>query len=178
MRLGGNFSSQYRYWSSHAAFCATPSFIWAYVAGFNTTASIVGMLAGIACFIGIYACISSRSWFRLRVRDSLFGRAAHIGAKIRSAIALVGLLAFPLHFPPFVWATFIDLYCGAIATSIVETAVGQTLSPRNIGSFGRQFLFAFSTTMVDGCVLSLSLFATVFICLLLIATLRSRREIG
>jgi hypothetical protein len=171
MRLSGTFGSQLKYWTAHALFCATPSFIFALGGGYDSFSAVSAMLAAIAVFIFLYAYISSRRVFNDRIKSSALGHAIALGAKLRSLIAGCGLAGFffggffPFSRFPF-FLTLPDMYCGAAAINIVEYFAGKTFYQLGSQNGFETFYTTFFITAVDGVLLSGTLVALIFLCLI------------
>ena len=177
MPLGGNFRSQLRYWARHAFFCATPSFILAYVGGFQSWSAVSAMLLAVMAFVVIYALFSSSQFFQSKIKPGPLGQAIHLGAKTRSILSTIGLLTYftpgfaASRFPMF--PLFPDMYCGVAAMLLSESLTSEPTY--NMGSReGLDTCFrTFLITTFDGVILSGTLVVVVLACLIAI---RLRRK--
>ena len=171
MPLSGNFTSQIRYWAGHAFFCATPSFILAFSGGFDSWTSVAAMLSAIATFVCMYAYASSRPYFQ-KLRPGLIGRAVHLGAKVRSIVAVLGLIATfapaLTNSRPIVYLLLPDMYCGMVAIQLTEELSGRAIYQMGGQNSVDTFVRTFSITFIDGTLLSTTLFAVVLACLLVL----------
>lgn len=168
MPLSGNFTSQLKYWAGHAFFCATPSFILAYGAGFDSWSAVAAMLSAVALFVALYALVSSRRYFQIKIKPGLLGQAIHIGAKLRSTLSFLGLATFltpalKLNVP--IYPLMPDLYCGILAVQLTEFITNKMVyrmgTQEGFDTFWRTFLI----TTFDGVLLSGTLFVVVLLCL-------------
>ena len=152
MPLCGNFKSQLRFWGSHAIFCATPSFFFAFVGDFASLGGIAGMSLGIMVWVGIYAALTSSTFANRHFLNSPLGRAVWLGAKIRSGLAVAGLLFFFVQ--PFVhigvpgFFLMPELYAGFLSIEVVTYVTG-------IAHYGFQQL-SFHGAMIYTLLLTLS----------------------
>jgi len=158
------FSSQFLYWSCHALFCATPSFVLAIFAGYQSATAIAAMLSGIATFIALYALFTSSKKYQERYRDSLFGEAVRIGAKLRSAFSLFAMLWFFTSSNDGGVLVRTDMYAGMIAIKGIERVFGEANFELPKSDTWECFYRTYLTTVLDGLLLSGTLFAAVFFC--------------
>ena len=195
-----NYTKALKYWSVHAIFCATPSFLIAYGSGYNSFASVAGMLLAIVAFIGIYAGVSSSHHYRTKADRYSFGRIVHIAASVRSfvsALGLIGLLSTVLHHSRIelrddaglAFLYLPDMLAGMIAVAFSSSLFGflgvrgvpsSTNSIESVGSFflgnERALIPTFVTTFCEGVILSgtlLFLVLLVFVCVRLVRWIRA-----
>lgn len=163
---------------------ALPSYLIAVVwLGFwESRTAHLAMLAAAATFVLGYSTVTA-SMGIFRDGESLFSRALRAGLVIRIIISLVTLIAVPLG--PFLMLTP-DLWCGFLASIVVtkvlglpplmeRTYTGASAAP-NIDVQLPGFLEVYSTTILEGLVLSFLLFILSFL-MILILQMRDRKRL-
>lgn len=83
-------------WAVRGAFCATVSFIWALVAGFDSPFEIAGMVAGVAAWVTLFAAYCAWQELAPRRGGELFVRALKVAAWIKFGASAAGGLLFLL----------------------------------------------------------------------------------
>ena len=123
--------SNFRYWSCHVSLNAAPSFIIACaISSPPLDARIAGMTAGVATFIAGYTCMTGSPWFRRKVSGTSFGNAVRLATRIRTTLALIGLIGslgyiHSLKAPFLNGLALLEVYAGLFAGQIVEST-GKT----------------------------------------------------
>lgn len=77
-------------WALRGSLCATVSFGWAWVAGFNSPFEIAGMVAGVAFWVALFAGYCAWSGLALRRGRETFARALKVAAWIKSGTSVAG----------------------------------------------------------------------------------------
>lgn len=161
-KFSAAFLTQIRYWSFHCILNALPSFWIAlkFLQLWKQPSSVVAMICAIITFIFLYAAVTSFSE-PLSDRQHLFSRALRLGAKFRAWISAGSLVA--LLFGKDVMVMLPDMWCGFLAAALVNQAFGG-----NTPASSFSFLQVYSTTMVEGFILSfllllISFFAVIFL---------------
>jgi hypothetical protein len=141
-------------WSLVCTVSATPSFFWGVLT--IATAQALAMLTGVAIFVGLYTAgdqwTQQARWRRNRpLRLSL-----KIGYITRLAISVI----FPV-------GGFIDMFCGIFSISVAEFVTNSNMvwghGVEQGGALGAGFVFTLITTLIQGAVLNVILFAYVLL---------------
>ena len=171
------FPKQLGHWSIHGLCNALPSFIIAlvFLHLWQSPQAVAAMVLAILIFIIAFAVMTSLSW-PLSDRTHVLGRAVRLGAKIRSWIACISI---PLAFTPAMSITP-DFWCGYIAAAVQNEIFralhlgGATTSMMD--SFGNaSFLPVFTTTMLEGFIISFLLLMIAFFCVIFLQAKERRR---
>ena len=172
------FSRQLQYWSLHCSLNALPSLgiALAYLGLWKNPAGVVAMLVAILTFVFLFAALTSLRG-PLSNPGHVVSRSLKLGTKIRSWISGISLLMLPLG-PAMLFMP--DFWCGFLSVSILNQAsrrLGleiQLLSgnPSN-GSVG--FLTVYTTTMLEGFILSFLLLMISFFALFFLHRKAQRR---
>lgn len=145
-------------WTLICVVSAGPSFFWGCVLH-HQFEHIVGMIAGIAVFILGYTMVECSTAYRRVIRWPHVRRTVWIGYGTRLAMSII----FPI-------ALMVDFWTGAISFSVVQSLTSD--DPDNAS-----FFIVFLTTIVQGTLLNVVLFAYMALvwCLVwLVARLRRR----
>lgn len=178
------FPKKLRYWSIHAIFCATPSFIMAVQLGYFRMASIAGMLAAIASFILLYTFITSSNLYdRVIEGRSSLRTIVHRAAVLRSVVSAVGILGFANQFTFFLF--YPDFIAGIYSIGLSELIFRRVLGIRlpSIGSpnssdfeffMGNQaaFIPTYITTIFEGVIISVTLLLLILLFVVIHSILR------
>ena len=161
------FGHYLAYWSKHAFFCATPSFVMAIMFGYSHTSQIIAMLLAIATFIAFYAAVSNS---RINNENRLWiGKHIHLAAVIRSIVSGIGLLGLTLsmHWKSAFTLAIPDFYAGLLATvgykwifdSLIDICpvVGAHEYYTEKCSLFNMFFETYVTTLIEGAILSITL---------------------
>ncbi len=127
----GRLFSRFVLWTLVCGVSAAPSYIWA-----APTYDRVGMICGVAVYIGLYTAASMTSTAKQIETEPLVRRAVRIGYITRIIISVV----YPI-------GMAVDLIPGLMSISVVKNALGH--------EFG--FEFALYTTLVQGTFVNLIL---------------------
>lgn len=79
------------FWTIHGTVCAAPSFLMA-LTEYDTTPSILGMIAGTLLVIAFYSWMSLPGRIGLFTRQTAFTRAVRIAAHLRAGVSCVYLI--------------------------------------------------------------------------------------
>lgn len=145
-------------WLAICGVSAGPSFVFALglTTGVSPIDEILGMLAGIFCFVLAYTFAELRPATQRLMSDRRIRLTARIGYGIRVAMSI----AFPI-------SMFVDLWIGLIS-------VGITSSFHTAGEPPGGFLWHFVTTIVQGILLNIVLLALMlFIYVIVLAVYRN-----
>jgi len=160
---------QARYWGLHCSVNALPSFIVAtfYLQMVKDPLALIAMILAILTFVVGYTLITSIDGL-FSDSDSLLSRALRIGVKFRLVVSLASL---PFLLPTAAVLFVPDVWAGMLAAGVVN-AVGQYLggSVQLIGptDSGAPMLAVYLTTILEGLILSMSLFMISFFSLLVL----------
>lgn len=165
------FCRQLRYWTFHCLMNALPSFIIAAVwLKLRGPLAVSAMLAAIGTFILLYAALTSLKG-PLADPNHVFSRALKLGAKIRAWISGLSLLVLPFEnliiFTP-------DFWCGFLSFGLLNRAAELFQPGTNSFNFfngnaaAKGFLPIYTTTLLEGFILSfillmISFFAVIFL---------------
>ncbi len=171
------FPKQLGHWSIHGLCNALPSFIIAlvFLRLWKSPQAVAAMVLAVAIFIIAFAVMTSLSW-PLSDRTHVLGRAVRLGAKIRSWIACISI---PLAFTPAMSITP-DFWCGFIAAA-VQNEIFRALhlgdaTTSMMDSLGNaSFLPVFTTTMLEGFIISFLLLMISFFCVIFLQAKERRR---
>ncbi len=173
-----NFRKQLGHWAFHGFFNALPSFI---VAAFflrlHSPAALLAMVSAIGFYVMVFAVITSLPG-PLAEQDHPLSRAIRLGTKIRTGIACVSL---PLVIVgPYAIFLAPDTWCGFLAV-VVQNKLAEWLGVRSSsfsvdgGGALMRFLPVFTTTMLEGFIISFLLLMISFFCVMFIQA-RERRK--
>lgn len=174
------FPKQLGHWAIHGLCNALPSFIIAMIfLGLRNPIAILAMLSAVCVFVVAFAVVTS--WpGPLSEKSHVLGRAIHLGAKIRSWIAGLSLLLFPFGISAVFFAP--DFWCGWLAVMIqgeMEKWFGiQGFALRALdetGNASASFLPVFTTTMLEGFIISFLLLMISFFCVIFLQAKAHRR---
>lgn len=173
-----------RYWSMHAVFCATPSFIFAIFVGFNQIASIIAMILAVVTFIFFYSVAS----LKLSRIGGELKKAIHCAAAIRSCISAIGLVGLTLSLK---WESMAalaapDIMAGIVAVTVVSNVIGLDSFIRSFPSRGpggepeqgstlTEFICTYLSTIAEGVILSGTLLLLV-LPVFIVVRFRARRR--
>ncbi len=164
---------QFRFWAGHCSLNALPSFLIAliWLELWKSPAGILAMLAAVATFIVLYSVATSLRG-PLSDPESALSRALRVGLKLRCWISV---LSVPVVLIPGLAILAPDLWCGFLATMVLETASNAVGLDFNVdmrrsmsrGMTGPDFLSVYATTLLEGFILSfllamISFFALAF----------------
>jgi len=90
------FRAELSGWSLRGGLCATVSFVWALVTGFNSPFEIAGMAAGVAVWAGLFAAYCAWPGGAVRRGRQPIGRALKVAAWIKFGTSAAGGLFFLL----------------------------------------------------------------------------------
>ena len=168
------FSSRLRYWTIHAFFCATPSFIFAYTGmGYDRVSSVLAMLLAILVFILGYSLVTSSNIYSSKIDGkSWLKKIVHRAAVFRSFVSGLGFISFTSPSLQFLFVP--DIYAGILA-SILTTRFfeffGYSFSPRGLENpmspdifwLGDQYSFipTFVMTVCEGLIITATILALV-----------------
>jgi len=170
------FPRQLRYWMFHCSLNALPSFFIAffYLNLRDNVYAVAGMLAAIVTFILLYATLTSLPG-PFADQTHLLPRALKVGARIRGWISGITLLFLPatplLLFTP-------DLWCGQLAIIMINQLApftGTSYSNYGPSPTNSSFLSIYSTTLLEGFILSFILLMISFFALIFLQS-RERRK--
>jgi hypothetical protein len=172
------FPKQLGHWTIHGICNSLPSFIIAlvFLHLWKSPQAVAAMLLAIAIFVVVFAVVTSLPW-PFSDRSHVLGRAVRLGAKIRSWIAVISL---PLALTPALALTP-DFWCG-FAAAAVQNEIFRALhvggrSTNLIDSFGNaSFLPVFTTTMLEGFIISFMLLMISFFCVMFLQS-RERKKL-
>lgn len=170
------FPQQLKHWTFHCTINALPSFIIAaaWMKMYRQPACLAAMLLAIACFILIYATLTSLPG-SLNEKDSLTSRAIRLGAKIRSWIAgiSVPLACTPaLMFTPDLWVGMFSMQ----AVTWVAKTLGHSHAVIDMDRTSHP-VAVFATTLLEGAILSIILLMIAFFALIILQA-KARRKIA
>ena len=177
------FSKQLGHWTIHGICNALPSFI---IAGsflnlWKNPEALLAMLLAICVFIVGFAVITSLST-PFGDRSHLLGRAVRLGAAIRSWIAglslllLVGGPSAPK--PGFMFVP--DIWCGFLAV-LLQNKLCEVFHLRGSsfsidgGGADMHYFAVFTTTMLEGFIISFLLLMISFFCVIFLQAKARRR---
>jgi len=168
-----HFTSELRYWSKHAAFCSSPSFILAIAYGdFNSVSGVTGMLLGIATMIVAFAVISSTSLFTSQNPQGIFRRSVRMGASIRSVISAIGLIGAV--YQPLVLLALPDIWSGLLAIFAIKFIFQGITGPDFWVGTPDGLIPTYATTILEGLIISVTL---LFIALIVSGILQLRAKV-
>lgn len=130
-------------WAWCGALCALPSFCWAIAMTDRHPTQLPAMLLGVVTYVLAFAWFTARPSYREGVERSDFGWALRVAANTRAALAPVMLLG------P-------DMLLGAISMGLVQWSPPKSNSPA--WALGSPFLLTFVTTLVQGALVSATMF--------------------
>jgi len=146
-----SFLRQLGIWGLHTTICAAPSFVIAYMSGFQTLTSIAAMLCGIVSMIFLYAGIYTQTRIA-GTGNSAFRRAARYGARTRSVMCLLVLPTMGI-FPPLASVILLpDLFAGYIALTGVNLITGRNSTITNASFFQVYSATVLEALMVSGAI--------------------------
>jgi hypothetical protein len=154
------FPREFALWGLRGALCATSSFWWALMAGFNAPAEIAGMVAGVVGWVAIFAGLCAWRGEKWPGRADRLVRALKVATWIRFSISALGGLGFALSSlgpkgsmtDAGIIGMMPDGWCGIVAVHLVAQVGG--MNPERLAkldSFGWTAL----TTLVDGALFAL-----------------------
>lgn len=172
------FRRQLRYWAIHCMINALPSLAIAlgWLGLWKSPGAISAMLAAIGSFILLYATLTSVQG-PLSDQNHLLHRAMKLGAKIRAWISGISLVMVPLgtltFFTPDFWCGWLSI----MTLNFVERRFGTggeffTPSP---GTATVDFWKVYTTTLLEGFILSVLLMMISFFCVIFVQS-RDRRR--
>lgn len=172
------FPRQLRYWSLHCLLNAGPSLGIAlgWMGLWQSPVAVAAMFSAIATFILLYSVLTSLRG-PLADPDHILSRALKLGARIRAWISFISLLAIPtgilVLFTP-------DYWCGMIAITLLNGAtrfLGATepffVADPDVAQ--RHFLPVYTTTLLEGFILSFLLLMIAFFSLIVLQS-RDRKR--
>jgi len=173
------FPRQLRYWSLHCLLNAAPSLGIAlgWMGLWQHPSAVLAMLTAIATFIGLYSVITSLRG-PLTDPNHMLSRALRLGAKLRAWISGLSLLILPTGF----LIMFIpDFWCGMLAVSLLNGAsrhlgMSGTFFRFDRGDATGGFLPVFTTTMLEGFIISFLLLMISFFALIVLQ-MRDRKKL-
>jgi len=156
------------FWLIHSSLNSCPGFYLAlqYRGVGDQPPAILGMLAAILTFAFAYAILTT--YYRpLSDKASLFHQALKVGLKIRVIVVILSLISFPLgfFFSP-------DLWCGVAVVSLYRAAS----VPLDLPPF-HTFPAIYSMTILEGLLLSITLFIFSFLALLVLNAKAKRKAL-
>lgn len=174
------FPKQLGHWTIHGICNALPSFIIAMILlGLRTPVAILAMLSAVAVFVLAFAVVTSLPG-PLSEESQVLGRAIRLGARIRSWMAGLSLLFFPFGESTFFFTP--DFWCGWLAVMIQGEMEkwfgiqGFALRPLDeTGDASVRFLPVFTTTLLEGFIISFLLLMISFFCVIFLQARESRR---
>ena len=174
------FPKQLGHWAIHGLLNSFPSLIIALVglSLWRSPQAVAAMLLAILIYIVAFATITSmRGPFS--DESHTLGKAVRLGATIRSWI---GGISIPLALTPAAFITP-DFWCGFIAVAIynqVDRVLRGAPYPRGISNIVQrgEFLPVFTTTMLEGFIISFLLLMISFFCLIFLQARERRRFLG
>jgi hypothetical protein len=177
--FAARFPKQLGHWALHGSFNALPSFIIAMflMELWRHPFAIAGMLSAIGFFIVAFA-VSTSLPGPLADRNHMLSRSIRMGTKIRTVIACISI---PMSFTPFVFLAP-DVWCGLFAIS-AQNAVCRFLSMESSivsldgGMAKTRFLPVFTTTMIEGFIISFLLVMISFFCVIFLQARERKRMI-
>lgn len=171
------FPKQLGHWTIHGICNALPSFIIAlvFLHLWKSPQAVAAMVLAVTFFIVAFAVATSLSW-PLSDRKHVLGRSVRLGAKIRTWIACISV---PLACTPAMSITP-DFWCGFVAAGAqneifraLHLGRGET---NMLDSFGNaSFSAVFTTTMLEGFIISFLLLMISFFCVIFLQA-RERRK--
>ena len=167
----------FTYWLKHCALNASPSFIigGVFLGFFHRPSAIFAMLAGVFTFVLLYTAFTGHVMQRVEPNQTL-RRALKAGIKFRVVItvwSLVGLVSLGIFSPDF-WAGVIAVNVYKMLPCLPEfPAVGRstTLLDPDLG----QLFSIYSVTLIEGFILSFTLFMASFSAVLVIQAKERRK---
>lgn len=172
------FPAQLGHWAIHGCVNALPSFLIAFFyLRLRNPASLLGMLAAVLVFVCAFAVVTSLPGC-LSGRDHVIARSIRLGARIRSWIAGISLVLLPWGMNTLFYVP--DFWCG-FAAVMAQNAAFEALGMRDFMLRGdgsgdtMAFLPVFSTTLLEGAILSFALLMISFFYVILLQA-RERRK--
>lgn len=172
------FPRQLRYWTLHCLLNALPSLGIAlgWLGLWKSPSAVMAMFAAIATFIVLYATLTS---LRGPFTDPghVLSRALRLGARIRAWISGLSCLVLPTGIGMMLTP---DYWCGLLSIALVNGAGGLVgergafFSP-DPDAATNTFLPVFSTTLLEGFILSFFLLMIAFFSLILLQS-RDRKK--
>jgi hypothetical protein len=170
------FPRQLCYWTLHCTLNALPSFCIAivFLELWQNPAAVIAMLFAIGNFILLYATLTSLGPFGDDHHP--LSRALRLGAKIRAVISAASI---PMVLCGGAFVTP-DLWCGFLAIGIqkeIAVFAGFSLPPNgyNPSAENSTFLSIYTTTLLEGFILSGILLLISFFCVIFLQA-RDRRK--
>lgn len=175
-----SFLKQLGFWTLHCGVTSIPSFCIALTA-FNTSAAIIGMLAGILTFILGYTTLTSARFYS-KLHLSLVGRSIKLGARIRMWISICSLplliagfgkydSAQEILFVPDMWFGLVAILIFSMgAQSFGVSPIGRNIE--NIDAFS-----VYCITIIEGVLISVSLILIAFVVLIVLNYKRNRQRL-
>lgn len=170
---------QLRYWTIHCSLNALPSFVIAckVLEMWRQPIAIAAMLSAVATFIVGYTLVTS---LRGPLSDSshILSRSVRVGTKIRMTISIISV---PLGFSDAI-GILPDFWCGFFAvqlTNVILPYVGYSsglIDLNGNNAIQKSFLPVYTSTMIEGLVLSFGLLMISFFALIALQ-IRDRRKI-
>lgn len=175
-----SFAKQLGFWALHCGLTSLPSFCIA-LTRFNKPGEIVGMVCGVLTFIIGYAFLTSAGFYG-KLNAGLIGKSVKMGARIRMWISVCSLPilistigktepAQEVMFVPDMWFGLAALLIYSMASQVLGTGF-TTGSTGELGLFG-----AYSITVIEGVLISVSLVLIAFISLVVLNYRRNRRRL-
>jgi len=142
-------------WLLVCSLSAAPSFVLARILDGDLVVSSAAMILGILTFVAVFVFLESRERTRNLLLDRTMRTAVRTGYISRMILSIV----FPI-------AMMVDLWCGVIATTLVNAVLGfgGPMGQRDeVGvaglMLGQEFAWYYITTLVQGVILNLVLTA-------------------
>lgn len=176
--FSARFPRQFGHWALHGSLNATPSFIIAMVLMElrKNPAAIAAMLLAIGFFIVAFAVITSLPG-PLAEKTHVLSRSIRLGAKIRTWIACISI---PMAFLPPLAIFLPDTWCGLLAIS-AQNAICRLPGMESYafsvdgGAATMGFLPVFTTTLLEGFIISFLLVMISFFCVIFLQS-RDRKR--
>ncbi len=172
------FPNQLGHWTIHGICNALPSFIIAlvFLKLWKSPQAVAAMVLAVTIFIVAFAVAISLPW-TLSDSNHVLGRSIRLGAKIRSWIAGLSL---PCVLAPQMVVFMPDTWCGLLAVWLQYQAdryfrMGMSFNPTGGDGASARFLPTFTTTMLEGFIISFMLLTISFFCVIFLQSRERKR---
>lgn len=144
-------------WSVVCIISAIPSFFW----GLLVLANITAMIVGVLLFIIVYTIVSSSNFYKKLKEKAFLFKALRWGFGIRIFYSIIALISMPLKNDIALIVNITDWWLGSLSVALTNVLLGR--ESFKVGSLENPFFPTLLTTITQGTLLSLAVFAVAVI---------------